>query len=485
MKRRLLLIQPPFYRLHREDWSLDEVPLGLGYLAGVVREETDWEVAVYVADQGEVMGAPPGSRWLMGEGHRRFLDSLDDPRAEVWQEVRRVVEQVQPGVVGISVTSPLTASAKAVAKIVRSAVPDVVIVAGGAHASLDPLSLLDGGTADLCVIGEGEGTLPRLLEALDGGADGRGVEGVAGRDGSAVWIEPMPPPVDDLDGLPRPAGVLDDVLVHRERFGAEAFSSIITSRGCPHRCRYCGSESIWGRKVRRRSAGDVAAEVRGLRSRFGLDELVIRDDTFSLAGEGLQSLCGALHATDVQWSAQLHPSRVDAATVETMASAGCTMISLGLETGSDELLRALGKASTAAQGLEAARVVQAGGVRLLAYYMVGLPGESDQSLERTERLMRDAGAHLNVLSAFTPYPGTALFDDLQREGRIPADHDPGRISHTSPGRSYSPNLSDDQLQAATERLSGLADRLNRRGRVRYFARNPGRLIRRLLRGRRP
>lgn len=485
MRRSLLLIQPPFYRLHREGWSLDEVPLGLGYLAGVVQEETDWEVAVYVADQGEVRGAPPGSRWLMEEGHRRFLATLDDPHAEAWREVQRVVERAQPGVVGISLTSPLAASAKVVARIVRSAVPDAVIVAGGAHASLAPESLLADGSVDLCVVGEGEGTLPRLLDALQRGADGKDVDGVAGMDGAAVRRNPSPSVVEDLDGLPGPAGVLDGALVHRERFSAGAFQSIITSRGCPYACRYCGCEPIWGRKVRRRSAADVAAEVRGLRSRFGLDEVVIRDDTFSPSGEGLQSLCGALHATGVQWSAQLHPSRVDTATVEAMASGGCAMISLGLETGSDDLLRALGKASTAAQGREAAAFVRSGGVRLLAYYMVGLPGESAESLEQTRRLMRDVRADLNVLSVFTPYPGTPLFDDLVRDGRIPTDHDPGHISHTSPGRSYSPHLTDAQLRVAARRLSGLADRLNRRGRVRYFARNPRQLVRRVLRGRRP
>jgi len=485
MQRRLLLIHPPFYRLHKDGWSLDEVPLGLGYLAGVVQEDTEWDVRVLVADQARRRAAPPGTRELMETGHGRFIAALDDPCSDAWREVEEAVVRHRPDVVGISVTSPSLASARRVARITRSVAPDALLVAGGAHASLDPDSLLRDGAVDLCVLGEGERVLPWLLRQAAAGREFSALEGVAGRGPSGSWRNPGPPPVDDLDALPRPAEALDDVLVHRERFGASAFSSVLTSRGCPYACRYCGSEPIWGRKVRRRSPGDVASEVRGLRSRFGVDEITIRDDTFSPSGEGLQSLCGALQSTGVSWSAQLHPSRVDAATVETMASADCTMISLGLESGSDELLRVMGKASTAAKGLEAARTIKAGGARLLAYYMIGLPGESEKTLAQTERLMRDARAHLNVLSVFTPYPGTALFDELVREGRVPSDHDPGRTSHTSPGSSYSPHLNDAQLHAAAQRLSGLADRLNRRGRMRYFGRHPRELARRLMKGRRP
>lgn len=485
MRRRLLLIHPPFYRLHKEGWSLDEVPLGLGYLAGVVREETDWEVRVLLADQAQQRSAPPGTRELMERGHARFLEALDDPCAEVWREVEGAVARNRPDVVGISVTSPSVASARRVARIARSVAPDALLVAGGAHASLDPGSLLSDNTVDLCVLGEAEETLPILLGAVARGGDLRAIAGLAGRGEDGVWRNLLRPAIGDLDGLPRPAESIDVVLLNRERLGSAAFSSVLTSRGCPYACRYCGCEPIWGRKVRRRSAGDVASEVGGLRSRFGVDETVIRDDTFSASGEGLQSLCGALHSTGVSWSAQLHPSRVDAATVEMMASAGCAMISLGLETGSDELLRVAGKASTAAKGLEAARTVKAGGVRLLGYYMVGLPGENAESLAQTERLMRDAGAHLNVLSVFTPYPGTQLFDDLVRDGLVPRDHDPGQISHTSPDRSFSRQLTDAQLRDAVHRLSGLADRLNRGGRIKYFGRHPRRLARRVLRGRRP
>ncbi len=485
MQRRLLLIHPPFYRLHKDGWSLDEVPLGLGYLAGVVREDREWDVRVLVADQARRRAAPPGTRELMECGHARFLQTLDDPCAEVWRDVEEAIARHRPDVVGISVTSPALASTRRVANIARSVAPGALLVAGGAHASLDPGTLLSDQTVDLCVLGEAEGTLPALLHAIAGGGDLRAVEGLAGTSVDGVWQTSLRPAIDDLDALPRPAESLDDVLLNRERFGPAAFSSVLTSRGCPHACRYCGCEPIWGRKVRRRAAGDVASEVRGLRSRFGVDEIALRDDTFSASGEGLQSLCGALHATGVSWSAQLHPSRVDAAIVETMAAAGCAMISLGLESGSDELLRVVGKASTAAQGLESARIIRAGGVRLLAYYMVGLPGESAESLAQTERLMRDAGAHLNVLSVFTPYPGTALFDDLVRDGLVPPDHEPGSSSHTSPGRSYSRGLTEDQLHAAVRRLSGLVDRLNRSGRLRYFGRHPRRLARRVLRGRRP
>jgi len=290
--------------------------------------------------------------------------------------------------------------------------------------------------------------------------------------------------LEEIDALPHPAAVADEQLVDAERYPARAFASLVTARGCPFGCRYCGCDAIWTRRVRQRSAQGVLAEMRDLHRRHGLDDFVIRDDTFTLSGSRLRSLCDGMRRAGYQWGAQLHPSLADDARLKLMARSGCHTVCVGLETGNEALLHSVRPSMTVGQGVQATAAVKRHGMRLLAYYLVGLPGETPGTLLQTERLMRRVGADLNVLSSFTPYPGTELFDALRECGALDSTVDVEQLSHTSAGRSFSEALSDEQLRRSLGRLAGLADRMNRQGRLRYFSRHPGKLIGRIAQRRR-
>lgn len=480
MRPKLLLIHPPFYRLHRETWSLDELPLGLGYLAGVVAREGAWEVLVYNADFTAAEGPAPDHAYLVGEGRRRFREGMDDRGHPVWREIRRTVAEAKPTAVGISVTSPLATSARMVSRIVRDVAPGATVVWGGAHPSLVPEDILRRfAEVDVCVSGEGERTLPELLHVISAGEALAGVAGVTWRDGGAVRRNPGRPAIEDLDSLPHPAEIADENLADAVRYPKRAFASLVTARGCPFGCRYCGCDAIWSRRVRQRSAAGVLDELHTLHRRHDLDDFVIRDDTFSLSGERLRALCDGIGRAGYAWGAQLHPSLTDADRLRLMARSGCHTVSIGLETGSDELLRRVRPSMTTAQGVQAAEEVKRLGMRLLAYYLVGLPGETPETLQQTERLMRRVRADLNVISTFTPYPGTELYEELRASGSLGSDSELDGVSHTSAGRSFTEGLSDEQLQQSLGRLARLADRLNRQGRLRYYSRHPGRLMTRL------
>lgn len=476
MRRRLLLVHPPFYRLHQPDWSLNELPLGLGYLAGMVRKEGRWDVRIYNADFASPEGRAPDHRTLFARGHRRYRASLESPVHPVWREIRRVVVAERPTVVGLSVTSPLLSSARRVARIARDVLPGVRIVMGGAHASLVPEATLQQcPEVDACVVGEGEQTLCELLRAIENQGNLADVAGLVWRDGDTIQRNPARPLLDELGGLPFPAQAAGEVLLDFESFPRRAFASMITSRGCPFGCAYCGCDAIWTRRVRRRPIPDLVAEVRMLERKLGVRDLRVLDDTLTLDGDELRALCGVLDASRTTFSAQLHPSVVDDKRLGLLARSGCHTISLGLESGSDAILARVRPGTTVAQGERAAAVVKRHGLRLLCYYLVGLPGESPATLGETGRLMMRVKADLNVVSAFTPYPGTDLFDS------IPADRLEGieLLSHTSPTRSFSTELGHAQLRRGIGRLGEIADRLNRRGRLRYFSRHPGRLVSRL------
>ena len=480
MRPRLLLIHPPFYRLHREDWSLDEIPLGLGYLAAVVADEKTCDVLVYNADFTVAEGPAPDHAYLIGEGRRKYRQGMGNLGHPVWRDVRRTVAAAKPSVVGISVTSPLAASAWRVARIVRDVAPDATVVWGGAHASLVPEDILRRyAEVDVCVSGEGERTLPELLHSIASGEPLAGVVGVTWRDGAVVRRNPTRPVIEDLDSLPHPAKVTDANLVDAARYPSRAFATLITARGCPFGCRYCGCDAIWTRRVRQRSARGVLDEMHALRRRHGLDDFVIRDDTFTLSGERLRALCDGMRRAGFVWGAQLHPSLADTARLQLMSRSGCHTVSIGLETGSETLLRSVRPSMTVAQGIRAAAEVKRHGMRLLAYYLVGLPGETPGSFQETERLMRRVRADLNVISTFTPYPGTELYDELRQRGTLGAQGELDGVSHTSVNRSFSDGLTDDQLQRSLVRLADVADRMNRQGRLRYYSRHPGRLMTRI------
>ena len=349
---------------------------------------------------------------LRAEGHE--VEILDLLLARTTPEkIERRMARLRPQVVGITSVTLNHHIAEDIARAVRAVDPAVPIVMGGPHVSFEiegSFRSLDK-ALDYVAIGEGEHTMVELLRALEGRMDLRDVRGLAARDphSGKVGRNAARPLEDDLDTLPDPAR---DLMPLSRYLAFDSHASVVTSRGCPYECIFCSAPAWTGRRVRYRNPSLCVDEIEGLAAQ-GFTEITIEDDLFTLYRKHFLAVCGELmrRNTGIRWNAF---SRVDTITpeiVETMARAGCQAICFGVESGNQEVLDLVKKRSSLAKVREAMRMTQAVGISALASFIIGLPGETEETLRKTVEFadsLREEFGSLYGFHILAPFPGTEV-----------------------------------------------------------------------------
>ncbi|MFW6154422.1 MAG: B12-binding domain-containing radical SAM protein [Planctomycetota bacterium] len=461
----VVLIDPPYYRLYKDTYSLQRYPLALGYLAAQIRARSTWNVVVYNADF-RPDSEPYHVSYLSGPGFQRYRRMLEDAGAPIWTEITSVVRRYRPRVVGLSCKSQTFASAVRVAEIVKRLDPATRVVVGGPHAAMAAGAILDCPHVDAVVRGEGEQTIVELLEAWAAGRSPAGVAGVIHRDGAAVVAEAPRALMADLDELPYPHVAAPEVLHDYELYGPDAFSHVFATRGCPYSCFFCGSRHVWTRRVRHRSVDNVVGEMDPL-IRSGVSHVHFDDDTFGVSRERIVDLCEAIHrrCPGASWSCELHVNLIDDATMAAMAAAGCRSIQIGIESGNNEMLRAIRKGITIEQALDACRTVDRHGIETQAFFMVGFPQETEKTLADTVAAMKQVRGILSY-SIFTPYPGTEAFDYCHERDLVDDDFDVALHNHQSPHNCFCEHIAPERFRQLVGRIERRVDRHNRPGPLR-------------------
>ena len=357
---------------------------------------------------------------LRAEGHEvEILDLLLSRTTPARIEAR--MQRFRPELVGITSVTLNHHIAEDIARSVRACDGAVPIVMGGPHVSFE----IEGSFAslghalDFIAIGEGEHTVVELARALRGRMDLRDVRGLAAFDrstGKAVRNAPRPLE-DDLDTIPDPARE----LVPLSRYLAfDSHASVVTSRGCPYECIFCSAPAWTGRKVRYRTPALCVDEIERLAAQ-GFTEITIEDDLFTLYRKHFLAVCGELMRRDtgIRWNAF---SRVDTITpeiVKTMAKAGCQAICFGVESGDQAVLDLVKKRSDLDKVKEAMRMTQEVGISALASFIIGLPGETVETLRKTVEFANDLHEEFGSLYGFhilAPFPGTEVRDRAAEYG---------------------------------------------------------------------
>lgn len=324
------------------------------------------------------------------------------------EKLRAQLAEFNPQVAGItSVTLNFRRAAEIISqvKLIR---PEIVTLMGGPHVSFMARETLDDYPGiDIIVIGEGEATLGELLPLIHERDRWEGVRGIAfRRDGRTVFTPPREL-IADLDALPLPARH----LLPLSRYQALGYSiSIITGRGCPYRCIFCVGRRMVGNKVRLRSPALVVDEIEQILS-YGITRINVADDLFVSRKARVLEVCSEIGRRGLRfdWSAFARVNTVDRETLAAMREAGCDSVSFGVESGNQDILDRIGKRITKDMVREAVSLCKETGIIPHTSFMVGLPGETRETLAETRAFAAGLGS-LYGYHFLSPFPGTTVRD---------------------------------------------------------------------------
>ncbi len=460
MKNKILLIEPPFYRLHKNTYSLDRIPFGLAYLAGSILENTCWDVKVYNADF-----IPSNARkkisYFTGKGFKNYSLRLNDRNAGIWSEIREVIKEYNPSVVGISVKTPTLASALNVAKIAKEFNDSVKIIFGGPHPTMAKKDLFNNSLVDFSVIGEGEVTIVELLDAIRENKPLVDIKGIIFRKNGKVIENPPRGYISDLDSMPFPHKVAEKVLHDYEKYPLSSFKYVFASRGCPYNCNFCASKEVWTRKVRYRSVNNVIEEIKSIRE-LGIKRLHFDDDIFGVSKKYLLNLCSKIadEVPDIKWICETRADLIDDEVAFAMKKAGCETIQIGVESGNDRILSLMGKNLKVEEILKASKIIKKHKIELRTFFLVGYPFETEETLKDTVRLMKKCNSDRILYNIFTPYPYTGLYEFCKTKGLINDDYDPAVYHHQSPANSFTLYIPPERFRVLSNRIEKMIDRRN-------------------------
>jgi radical SAM superfamily enzyme YgiQ (UPF0313 family) len=215
----------------------------------------------------------------------------------------------------------------------------------------------------------------------------------------------------DLDCITMPARHLLPV----SRYRALGFPvSMITGRGCPHACIFCLGRKMVGSKIRRRKTKNVLDEMEQILG-LGFERINIADDLFASDGQRVKEICNGIKQRNLNftWSAFARVDTVDQEMLDAMVAAGCDSVSFGLESGNPEMLKRIKKGVKLEQVHSAVKMCKQSGMLAHASFMVGLPGETKETLAQTEELAKS----LDIVYGYhflAPFPGTTVREKVHK-----------------------------------------------------------------------
>jgi radical SAM superfamily enzyme YgiQ (UPF0313 family) len=399
---KILLIYPP--EKHLMDTKMPEIleegigyspPLGLMTLASCVLKFSDWDVEI--------------------------IDALAEELT--YEMLEKRIRASNPDVVGITVMTNKLVDCTLVAKIVKKINPDIKVIFGGAHVTIYPLESLHFPFVDYVVIVEGDRTLPELLNCIGNDKNINNVKGVYYKDknGTPIFTGNREL-IKDLDEIPFPARDLINKELYSSTLSKSSYSTtLISSRGCPYQCIFC-NRPHWGKVFRARSAKNVVDEMEQCANE-GIEEILIYDDTFTVDRKRVVEICNEIKKRNIKiwWDIRARVNTVDYDLLQLMKSAGCVRIHYGVESGNDKVLRDLQKGITKKQALEAFRLTKKVGIETLAYFMIGCPGETRETIMETIRFAKKLNPDYCHIAIFIPMPATPIYTIGIEKGILSGD----------------------------------------------------------------
>lgn len=388
---------------------------------------------------------------------------------------REVIDQVRdfgPGFVGISANASMWNKACRTAEDIRKLDPSIHINAAGPYPSaVEEDCLKQCEALDSIIIGEGEKTVPDLVGRLQKGQTIEGVAGVAFRDAEGGIVVNQPRAlIEDLDSIPIPRrellGDFDKYESPPGSYKEKPIAIVMTSRGCKAQCIYC-FQMKGERRIRLRSVDNVVKEVEELVNDYGFKEIRFLDETFTADRERAMEIAHRFREKKLKFSFYISSrvNTVDYELLKEMKKAGCWAVLFGAESGVQKNLNTLRKGVTLEQTQTAVAAAKKAGLKVYTPFILGIPGETYEEGLETIQFAIDLDPHYANFHTMAPFPGTELFDNVEKYGTITG----GTDQFTFEGGAFVPH---SMTQEQIEELRTIAFR-------RFYSR-PKYMLRRLL-----
>jgi len=377
---KVLLLSPPTVSAIKAVIGTTGPPLGLAYLASMIREEHEVKI----------------------------IDSLAEDYT--YEDVRKIIKKFDPEVVGITSTTSMMFDTYAIAEMIKDHNENAKVIIGGPHVTFLPeRTFKECPHIDFIVRGEGEITFKELINALEKGRDSSNILGLSINIKGKAKNNPPRKLIEDLDTIPIPA--YDLLPMDKYKMNGIRFGTVITSRGCPFNCVFCSSSQQFGRKWRGHSDSRVIEELRILYDKYKIREIEFLDDTFTLNRQRAIRIAKRIReeGLDISWSAS---SRVDLFSddvAKAIKAGGCHTIYFGIESGSQKTLDFIGKKITPEQAIAAVKKAKKFELNALGSFVIGFSEETKEEIEKTIKFSKKVGIDFAQFTIATPYPGTGLW----------------------------------------------------------------------------
>lgn len=409
----LLAVPPGTYS--KWEYCFITFPLGIAYLAAELVKKNNVEIL-------DCMIEDPKPKSVSKE---KYLIGLS------WEKIKERLKDINPDIVGISCayTSQYYNAVK-FAELVKKYDKDAITVLGGAHPSALPEDSLKNPYIDFVVIGEGEDSFVKLVDALKERKDVSSIAGIGCKKNGKVIINKKIRYKKNIDELPFPARHLFPMEKYFYYGKEHAFYSknhpsttLITSRGCPGRCVYCSIHSVFGSVWRSRSPKNIEEELEYLVKTYNIQEIHFEDDNLTLNKDRMMLICDKMIRNNLRliWTTPngVSINHLDEELIKKMKEAGCYKLFLGIESGSQHVLdNIIKKGLSLDKAKRIIKLLKENHIKICGFFVIGLPEETKTDIESTISFAKAYDFDTISFSIATPYPGTELYEDYKKNGLL-------------------------------------------------------------------